>query len=67
MSNKATHATPTNISTPMTYEALLEAIDSLCNFYVCTGVEIEIEALRAEGKSYEEIWEHFQILDEMED
>ena len=51
----------------MTYEELLRKISTLRNYYVCSGVEEEITHLHeAEHMSYEEIWEHFQILDEDE-
>lgn len=49
----------------MSYEELLRKISTLRNYYVCSGVEEEIAYLyEVEGMTYEEIWDHFQILDE---
>ena len=50
----------------MSKEELLQKINTLENFHICDGVLIEIEDLRKEGKSYQQIWKHFQMLDEME-
>ena len=48
----------------MSYEELIQKIDTLKNYYMCSGVEEEIKYLHnKENMSYEDIWEYFQILD----
>lgn len=49
----------------MDLDDLLEKIDTLENYYVCDGVLEEIEELRKQGESYEKIWKHFKLMDEI--
>lgn len=50
----------------MSKQELLNKINTLKNFYVCDGVLLEIADLEKQGKSYDEIWKHFKLMDEIE-
>lgn len=49
----------------MTNQQLLEKINTLETYYVCEGALEEIEELRKQGKTNEQIWKHFKLMDEI--
>lgn len=50
----------------MSRQELYQKINTLENFYVCPGVELEIEELRKQNMSYDETWKHFKLMDDIE-
>lgn len=47
------------------HQRLLDKISTLNNYHVCDGVLIEIEELLKQGKSYDDIWKWFKMMDEI--
>lgn len=49
----------------ITYQELINRINSLEFYYWCDGTREDVEALRKQGHSNIEIWKIFQIWEEM--